>query len=103
MLSAPLPHTEELAAALTRMGLLAPGGRFTATSLTGGVSCDVWKVERPGLPSLVVKRALARLRVTADWRAPPERWAAEVAWLKLARQIDPGTAPEILGEVPEGK
>ncbi len=100
----PLPaaQTEELAAALTRMGLLAPGASFDAASLTGGVSCDVWKVERPGQPALVVKRALAKLRVTADWRAPPERWAAEVAWLKLAGQIDPSTAPRILGEDTQG-
>jgi aminoglycoside phosphotransferase (APT) family kinase protein len=94
---------EELAAALTRMGLLAAGGNFTAASLTGGVSCDVWLVERPDLPRLVVKRALARLRVAADWRAPPERWATEVAWLKLAGGIDPSTAPQILGEDRQAK
>ena len=102
----PAEH-DELAPALARMGLLAPGGSFTASRLSGGISCDVWKVERPGpgrdsaksiKPVLVVKRALARLRVEADWRAPPERWAAEVAWLKLAGAIDPGTAPQILGE-----
>jgi aminoglycoside phosphotransferase (APT) family kinase protein len=92
---------EDLAAALTRMGLLLAGGAFTATSLTGGVSCDVWLVERPCLPRLVVKRALAKLRVAADWRAPPERWATEVAWLKLASSIDPSTAPQILGEDPK--
>ena len=80
------------------MGLLAPGGAFIAASLGGGVSCDVWKVERPGQAPLVVKRALEKLRVAADWRAPPERWAAEVAWLNLAGEIDPGTAPRILGE-----
>ena len=90
--------TADLTAALTRMGLLTSGQDFTATSLTGGVSCDVWKVGRPGQPVLVVKRALAKLRVQADWRAPPERWAAEVAWLKLAGEIDPTTAPPILGE-----
>src|SRR5580704_15294156 len=33
--------TQDLGAALTRMGLLTAGGNFTATSLTGGVSCDV--------------------------------------------------------------
>jgi aminoglycoside phosphotransferase (APT) family kinase protein len=92
---------EDLAAALKRMGLLPVGGTFTATSLTGGVSCDVWLVERPRLPRLVVKRALAKLRVAAEWRAPPERWATEVAWLKLAGDINPSTAPQILGEDPK--
>src|SRR5580692_2408502 len=92
---------QELAAPLARMGLLAPGGAFTATRLSGGVSCDVWLVARPGLPGLVVKRALAKLRVAAEWRAPPERWATEVAWLKLAGDINPSTAPQILGEDPK--
>src|SRR5580704_9391008 len=92
---------KDLAAALTRMGLLTAGAAFTAASLTGGVSCDVWLVERPGLPKLVVKRALAKLRVAAEWRAPPERWATEVAWLKLAGYINPSTAPQILGEDPK--
>jgi aminoglycoside phosphotransferase (APT) family kinase protein len=105
MPAAPLSptDTQDLAAALTRMGLLPAGGAFTAASLTGGVSCDVWLVERPGLPRLVIKRALAKLRVAADWRAPPERWATEVAWLKLAGGIDPSTAPQILGEDRQAK
>jgi len=95
-----MPDSEhnELAAPLARMGLIPPGGAFTAQRLSGGVSCDVWKVERPGKPALVVKRALEKLRVAADWRAPPERWKTEVAWLRLAGAIDPATAPQILGE-----
>ena len=89
---------QALAESLVAMGLLKPGGGFTATNLTGGVSCDVYKVAFPDAPPLVVKRALPKLRVTADWRAPPERSAAEVAWLRLAGRIDPTTAPEIAGE-----
>ena len=93
----------ELAIPLTRMGLIASGGSFTATRLAGGVSCDVWKVERPGQSALVVKQALAKLRVKADWFAPPERWKAEVDWLTLAGRIDPTTAPPILGvDAPSG-
>ena len=89
---------DELAAPLARMGLIAPREAFAATRLSGGVSCDVWKIERPGRPALVVKRALEKLRVAVDWRAPPERWKTEVAWLRLAGSIDPTTAPQILGE-----
>ncbi len=102
------PDHDTLAAPLERMGLIAAGEFFTATRLGGGVSCDVWKVERPpGRASaqsnqttgaLVVKRALAKLRVAADWQAPPERWKAEVAWLKLAHGIDPTCAPAVAGE-----
>ena len=58
-----MSDTEILATALTRMGLLGHDGVFTAVSLAGGVSCDVWKIERPDQPPLVVKRALAKLRV----------------------------------------
>lgn len=92
------PDHDQLAAPLARMGLIAPGETFAVTRLSGGVSCDVWKVERPGTGALVVKRALDKLRVAADWRAPPGRWKAEVAWLKLAHGIDPACAPPVVGE-----
>jgi Ser/Thr protein kinase RdoA (MazF antagonist) len=45
-----------------------------------------------------VKRALPKLRVTADWRAPPERSQAEVAWIRLVAGIDPKLVPNVLGE-----
>ena len=80
------------------MGLLPEGARFVAQRLAGGVSCDVWKVQMPGRDAIVVKRALARLRVAVEWRAPPGRASAEVAWLQLARQIDPDCVPRVLGE-----
>jgi aminoglycoside phosphotransferase (APT) family kinase protein len=92
----PEPVSDDLAAPLARMGLIS--GPFTAARLSGGVSCDVWKVEPAGRAPFVVKRALAKLRVAADWQAPPERWKAEVAWLKLAHGIDAATAPRVLGE-----
>ena len=82
--------------ALGRMGLAAD--RVTLTPLGGGVSCDVWLVEAPGRAAIVVKRALAKLRVKDDWRAPPERAAAEIDWFRLAEKILPGAAPKIMGE-----
>ena len=67
--------------------------------LSGGVSCDVWKVA--GIDgAIVVKRALPRLRVAADWFAPVERITSEVRWLRRARAIDPRFAPEVLAELP---
>lgn len=84
--------------ALARMNLLSPGETFVAERLSGGVSCDVWKVTRPGKPVLVLKRALPRLRVAAEWLAPAGRWQAETGWLRWARGIDPTVAPEVLGE-----
>jgi len=67
--------------------------------LTGGVSCDVWKVETAVGP-IVVKRPLEQLRVAAEWHAPVERGASEVRWLKRARGVDPRIAPEVLAELP---
>src|SRR6185369_17468524 len=86
--------TQDIAEALAAMGLGAPG---ETTRLSGGVSCDVWKVEGAARGPVVLKRALPKLRVTADWRAPPERAAAEVAWLRLVAKIHPRWVPAVLG------
>ena len=84
-------------------GLRAAGlvgeGDVVLSPLTGGVSCDVWKVETPS-GSIVVKRPLPQLRVAAEWHAPVERGTSEVRWLKRARGVDPGMAPEVLAELP---
>lgn len=81
--------------ALGRMGL--PHGEATRlVPLTGGVASDIFRVESDGC-SFVVKRALAKLRVAADWRAPVERNAYEVAWLRAAAAIVPNAVPSVLG------
>ncbi len=68
--------------------------------LTGGVSCDVWKLETPSGP-VVVKRPLPQLRVAALWEAPVERGTAEVRWLRRAQGIDPALVPEVLADFPD--
>jgi aminoglycoside phosphotransferase (APT) family kinase protein len=93
----PITEHDELAAALGRMELLGPGEAFTAARLSGGVSCDVWRVELASGP-VCLKRALPKLRVAADWRAPVERAGTEVDWLRLVAGIDPRLVPEVLGE-----
>jgi len=45
-----------------------------------------------------VKRALAKLRVTADWRAPVERNRYEARWMQRAAAAAPGSVPELLGQ-----
>ncbi len=94
--------TDEIHAALRRMGLIADDQRPPVTALTGGVSSDIFRVDLTGGP-ICVKRALARLRVEAEWYAPIERNAAEVAWMRTAGAIVPGAVPEIMGEDPAGK
>ena len=96
----PAPQTsgserETLLVGLRRMGL-ANDDRFVATPLAGGVSSDIFLVETSGR-SFVVKRALAKLRVAADWRAPVERNRYEVEWMKEAGRAAPNAVPRILG------
>ncbi|MBS0410916.1 MAG: phosphotransferase [Proteobacteria bacterium] len=81
---------------VVRAGLAPAGAPQAWTSLTGGVSSDIWRVESPGRPVICVKRAVARLRVAADWRAPAERTRYEWRWFDVARSIVPGSAPKVL-------
>jgi 5-methylthioribose kinase len=87
----------EIARALSGMGLIGDGEQFAISRLSGGVSCDVYRVSLDR-GNVCVKRALPKLRVDADWRAPPERSATEVAWIRLAADINPDWVPKILGE-----
>jgi aminoglycoside phosphotransferase (APT) family kinase protein len=87
--------------ALERMELLRPGEAFRVETLPGGVSSDILRVDLPGRTpgrSLCFKRALAKLKVAADWRAPVERNHAEVEWLRVAEALVPQAVPRILGE-----
>jgi 5-methylthioribose kinase len=45
-----------------------------------------------------VKRALARLKVAADWQVPVARNRWEVEWMRVAASIVPSAVPQILGE-----
>lgn len=82
--------------ALIELGLLAAGEDASLEPLSGGVSADVFLVRRGRGPALVVKRSIPKLRVAVDWRAPTERDAAEVAFLRTVREIEPRLAPEVL-------
>jgi aminoglycoside phosphotransferase (APT) family kinase protein len=90
-------ETDEIARALTDMGLLAAGAPLVLTALSGGVSCDVWRADLAGGP-VCVKRALPKLRVEADWRAPAERAASEAAWFRLVADIDRTLVPRVRAE-----
>jgi len=92
-----LNDSSGLEEALAGMGLIAPGEPCEIAALGGGVSCDVFMV-RTAARTVCVKRALPKLRVAADWRAPAERSHAEVAWFELVGRIDPLWVPAILGE-----
>jgi len=86
----------DILAALYRMSLLVPGIPASGERLTGGVSSDIWRIDLPTGP-VCVKRALAKLRVAADWQAPVERNRYEARWMQRANAAAPGAAPELLG------
>jgi aminoglycoside phosphotransferase (APT) family kinase protein len=85
--------------ALARLELLGPDEAPRFERLTGGVSSDIWRVDLARGP-VCVKRALRKLRVAADWRAPIERNAYEAAWMRHAAAIAPHAVPALLGQDP---
>ena len=91
----PEPDVELFDAFLRRAGLTTAGEQPRYMALTGGVSSDIWRVDI-GARRFCIKRALAKLKVAADWFAPISRNATEVAWLEAAHAMVPGCAPEVL-------
>jgi aminoglycoside phosphotransferase (APT) family kinase protein len=86
------------AQALRELGL-AGAGPVTGAPLTGGVSSDIWRLDTDAGP-VCAKRALAQLRVAADWRAPIERNQYEGRWMEVAHAACAGSAPRVLGQHP---
>ncbi len=96
-MSAPEP---ELALFLRENGLADPGESGVWTPLSGGVSSDIWRVDtRRG--TFCVKRALAKLKVAADWHVDTGRNAYEWAYMQVVGAIAPGAVPEPLAHDPE--
>jgi aminoglycoside phosphotransferase (APT) family kinase protein len=90
-------QTAALTAALRRMQLIAPDEVPTLSALTGGVSSIIALAQTARGP-MCVKRALPKLKVSADWFAPVERNRAEVAWMNIAGSVVPQSVPRMLGE-----
>ena len=87
----------DLLADLRASGLVAPGEVARVAPLTGGVSSDISLVTTAA-GRFCVKRALAKLKVAADWRAPVARNKSEVDWMKTVARIAPHAVPEILAD-----
>jgi aminoglycoside phosphotransferase (APT) family kinase protein len=90
------PVPETFAQALRELGL-AGDEPLLGEPLAGGVSSDIWRVDTAAGP-ICVKRALARLRVAADWQAPIVRNRYEARWYEVANEAVPGSAPLALGQ-----
>ena len=82
--------------ALQELGL-TNSDTLMGSPMTGGVSSDIWCIETEN-GYVCAKRALPKLRVTADWRAPVERNLYEARWLQIAHLAHAGSAPELLGQ-----
>jgi len=80
---------------LQRLGLVSAADTIRLSPLPGGVSSDIFKVEAGGRV-FVVKRALSKLRVADEWRAPTSRNRHEADWLEAVARILPGAAPTVL-------
>lgn len=87
---------QDIVDALNRMHLLN-GAVARGEPLTGGVSSDIWRIDLPDGP-ICIKRALPKLRVTADWQAPVERNLYEARWMRVANRTVPGATPGLLGQ-----
>jgi aminoglycoside phosphotransferase (APT) family kinase protein len=91
---APVPP--EFAQALRELNL-AGSEPLTGVPLTGGVSSDIWRIDT-STGTVCAKRALPKLRVAADWRAPIARNRYEARWMQAANAAVPGSAPRVLGQ-----
>lgn len=71
----------------------------TRTALSGGISCDVAIVREADGREIVVKQALPKLKVVADWRSDPARASVEVEALRAMRELlGAQIVPEVLWE-----
>lgn len=71
---------------------------YSVQPLSGGVSSDIVVIRFDDGRRICAKRALTKLKVASDWRVPAERNHYEVAWLRRAGEIVPGSAPAVLAE-----
>lgn len=91
-------HAENgVLAGLRRLGVLGPDERAELVPLSGGVSSEIWRLSA-ARGDFCVKRALARLKVAAVWKAPLERSHFEAEWMRVAGSIRPDNVPELVAE-----
>jgi aminoglycoside phosphotransferase (APT) family kinase protein len=83
------------------MALVSADTEFAIEPLAGGVSSDIYRVDAGGR-TFCVKRALPKLKVARDWRAPVSRNRSEVAWLRTVAALLPDNVPALLGDDAEG-
>lgn len=89
-------------AALHELGVIPADAPATAVELSGGVSCESVAVRSGGL-HVVVKRALPRLLVEAEWLASEGRLAIEATALRLVASLTPDAVPPVIALGEDGR
>jgi aminoglycoside phosphotransferase len=94
-----IEEPEQLRAYLVQTGRLAPGAAVSLERLPGGVSARTVLVRHGSGPGWVLKQALPKLRVQADWFSDPERIHREAEGLRwLGKSLPVGATPRFLFE-----
>lgn len=87
----------QLADYLRRRGEIGPGDAIEAHTLSGGVSNKAVLVVLPDGQRWVVKQALPKLRVQADWFSDPARISREALGLRWYAELAPaGAVPALV-------
>ena len=103
-----VPTAAEVLLDLVDAGLVRGSGELTP--LTGGVSCEVWRIAAGDLEvdvrernphGLVVKAPLATLRTPSLWQADISRGFAEAIALQCFGQLTPSAVPRVVWRHPE--
>ncbi|HHW11397.1 MAG TPA: phosphotransferase [Firmicutes bacterium] len=79
---------------LRQRKLISDADGFKLEYCKGGVSGTVVYVERPGKP-LIIKQALAKLKVKETWLCDPNRMNIEYESNKIYHELMPENAPEV--------
>lgn len=96
-----IEQPEQLLAYLRAEGRIAANEVPELRVLAGGVSNRTVLLRRPDGEAWVLKQALYKLRVQADWFSSPERIEREAAGMRWLRQLaPPGTIVELVFEDP---
>lgn len=107
-MTAQMPSEATIRRELEAAGILRSEAHLVP--LTGGVSCEVWRVPAAGLTDavaranphgLVVKAPLATLRTPSLWQADVSRGFAEGAALQVLGAITPASVPRVAWRHPE--
>lgn len=89
----------EILSVLREAGLIEAGQTPPMHPITGGVSSAVLFIDLPSGP-VCAKRALAQLKVAAEWKASVERTLSEIAWIRVVAAMDSTLVPKIILTAP---